>query len=289
MRVLVTGARGMLGTDLCPVLAQHGHHVLAADLAECDLTDAAATRRFVREAAPAAIINCAAYTAVDAAESDADTAFRVNATAAENLARAAAEAGASLLHLSTDYVFDGAQEGPYHEDDPPHPRSVYGASKLAGEEAVRAALPAHWIVRTAWLYGIHGPSFPRTILKMAAEGKPLRVVDDQQGCPTYTVHLAEALAAILAQPHYGTYHAVNAGVCTWYQLARAAVAEAGFRVEITPCTTEEFPRPAPRPRNSVLSTEKLARAYGVRLPRWQQGLAAFVGLWREEQSRPRSG
>jgi len=280
-RVLVTGARGMLGTDLCPVLAAKGYDVVAADLAEFDLTDPVATARFVQDCRPSLIINCAAYTAVDQAESDAGTAFRVNRDGAANLARAAKDVGAALLHLSTDYVFDGTKAGPYLEDDPPNPKSVYGASKLAGEQAVREALAEHWIVRTAWLYGIHGKSFPRSILSVAAEGRPLRVVNDQRGCPTYAVHLAEALAAIIAQPHYGTYHAVNAGECTWYDLACAAVREAGLEVTVTPVSTEEFPRPAPRPRNSVLDTGKLARSYGVRLPAWQEGLAAFVRLWRQ--------
>jgi dTDP-4-dehydrorhamnose reductase len=273
----------MLGTDLCPVLAAQGHEVVAADVAEFDLTDPAATSRFVRDSGPRVIINCAAYTAVDLAESNSDTAYRVNRDGARNLAQAAVEQGAALLHLSTDYVFDGTKDGPYLEDDPPHPRSVYGASKLAGEEAVREVLPRHWIVRTAWLYGLHGKSFPRTVLGVAAEGKPLRVVDDQRGCPTYTVHLAQTLAAIITGPHYGTYHAVNSGTCTWYDLARAAVQEAGFAVEVTPVTTAEFARPAPRPANSVLDTGKLAAVYGIHLPPWQVGLAEFVRLWQAER------
>ncbi len=275
-RVLVTGARGMLGTDLAAVLLAHEYDVTAADLAEFDLTNAAATASFVRQTQPALIINTAAYTAVDQAECDADTAFRVNRDGVWNIAQAAKEVGAALLHVSTDYIFDGTKPAPYLEDDPPNPKSVYGASKLAGEEAVRETLAEHWIVRPAWLYGIHGKSFPATILRVAAEGKPLRVVNDQKGCPTYTVHLAEALAAIIAQPHYGTYHAVNSGACTWYDLARVAVRAAGLQVEVAPCSTEEFPRPAPRLANSVLDTSKLAAVYGVRLPPWEEGLAEFV-------------
>jgi dTDP-4-dehydrorhamnose reductase len=281
-RRLVTGAKGMLGTDLCRLLAAQGEDFVAADLAELDLTDPVATSAFVRECAPATILNCAAYTAVDQAETNRELAFRVNRDGARNLAVAAAEVGATMLHISTDYVFDGSKQGAYLEDDPPHPLGVYGASKWEGEEAVREALAEHYIVRTAWLYGIHGKSFPRTILGVAAQGKPLRVVHDQQGCPTYTVHLAQALLAIVTQPHYGTFHAVNTGTCTWYDLARAAVAEAGLEVEITPVTTAEYPRPAPRPANSVLSTDKLASVHGVRLPAWQEGLREFVSLWRQE-------
>ncbi|MFB3879881.1 MAG: dTDP-4-dehydrorhamnose reductase [Armatimonadota bacterium] len=282
-RVLVTGARGMLGTDLCPILAESGWQVIAADIAEFDITDRAQTRAFVADAAPAALINCAAYTAVDQAQTERELAFRVNRDGAQNLAIAASEAGAFFVHLSTDYVFDGRKPGPYLEDDPPNPSSVYGESKLAGEQAVRAALAEHCIVRTAWLYGLHGKSFPRTILTVAQQGKPLRVVNDQRGCPTYTVHLARALAAIIEQPHYGTYHAVNSGNCTWYDLACAALREAGIAADIAPCATSEFPRPAPRPANSVLDTSRLQRTFGLQLPPWQQGIAEFVRLWQQER------
>jgi dTDP-4-dehydrorhamnose reductase len=281
-KLLVTGARGMLGTDLCAVLRARGEEVVPADLAEFDLTDPAATLAFVRHCSPAVIINCAAYTAVDQAEADRDTAFRVNRDGARNLAQAAAEIGAVLLHLSTDYVFDGTKDGPYLEDDPPNPRSVYGESKLAGELAVRETLPAHWIVRTAWLYGIHGKSFPRTILELAQRGEPLRVVNDQRGGPTYTVHLAEALAQMVAQPHYGTYHAVNSGSCTWYDLACAVLSAAGLSVEVQPVPTSAFPRPAHRPANSVLDTTKLATVYGITLPAWEEGVRGFVEAWKQK-------
>jgi dTDP-4-dehydrorhamnose reductase len=278
--ILVTGARGMLGTDLCEVLRAQGQPLVAVDLPELDLTDRDATRAFVRDCAPSVVINCAAYTAVDQAETDPDTAFRVNRDGARNLAQAAA--GAALLHLSTDYVFDGTKDGPYVEEDTPNPRSVYGASKLAGEIAVRETLAEHWIVRTAWLYGVHGKSFPRTMLELAHKGGPLRIVNDQRGGPTYTVHLAEALAKIVAQPRYGTYHAVNSGSCTWYDLARAVLAEAGITVEVQPVSTSAFPRPAPRPASSVLDTSRLAAVYGIKLPGWEEGVREFVAAWRRE-------
>jgi dTDP-4-dehydrorhamnose reductase len=284
--VLVTGARGMLGTDLCALLAHSDWEVVAADIAEFDITDREQSRAFVRQHSPGVLINCAAYTAVDQAETERELAFRVNRDGAENLAIAAAQVGAFFLHISTDYVFDGTKPGPYLEDDPPNPVSVYGASKLAGEEAVRSALAEHCIIRTAWLYGIHGKSFPRTILSLAQQGKPLRVVNDQRGCPTYTAHLARALAAIAEQPRHGTYHAVNSGMCTWYDLARAALQEADIAIKIAPCATSEFPRPAPRPANSVLDTSKLRATFGVELPPWQQGIAEFVARWREERRSP---
>jgi dTDP-4-dehydrorhamnose reductase len=280
-RVLVTGARGMLGTDLCPVLARGGWKVVPADVAEFDITDGAAARAFVLDCLPSVIVHCAAYTAVDKAESDRKTAFRINREGARQVAEAAAAVKAAMLYVSTDYVFDGTKEGPYTEEDAPNPMTVYGASKLAGEEAVREALTEHWVVRTAWLYGLHGKSFPDTILRRKAEGKALRVINDQHGCPTYTVHLAEALARIIAQPAYGTYHAVNSGACTWYDFACAAVRAAGMDADdIEPIPTSEYPLPARRPANSVLDTSKLARVYGIRLPAWRDGVVEFAREWQ---------
>jgi len=287
-KVLVTGARGMLGTDLCPVLAQSGWQVVPADLAELDLTDREATLAFVREHRPAVIINCAAYTAVDEAESEQELAFRVNRDGARNAAEAAAAVGAALVHISTDYVFDGEKEGPYREDDPPNPLSAYGRSKLAGDRAVQETLAEHCIIRSAWLHGVHGSSFPRAILDLAREGKPLRVVTDQRGSPTYTAHLAQALAAIIAQPRFGTYHAVSVGSCTRYELAREVLRAAGIHVQVGPATTAEFPRPAARPANSVLDASRLAEVFGLRLPRWEQGVAEFVARWQREQAGPRA-
>ncbi len=273
----------MLGADLCEVLRSEGWQVVGADLGEFDLTDHAATAAFVSAHTPQVIINCAGYTAVDQAENDPGTAFRVNRDGAANIAQAAAGVGAFLFHLSTDYVFDGTKADPYIEDDLPNPTSVYGRSKLAGEEAVRAMLDRCCIVRTAWLFGLHGKSFPRTILSLASEGKPLRVVNDQRGCPTYTVYLAKVLAAMIARPRSGIYHAVNSGHCTWYELACFILKEASMKVEITPITTAEFPMPAPRPANSVLDTTKLKRDFDLHVPDWRQGVREFVALWQQER------
>jgi dTDP-4-dehydrorhamnose reductase len=235
------------------------------------------------------VIHRAAYTAVDKAESGPETAFRINRDGTRQVAEAAAAVNAAMLSVSTDYVFDGTKEGAYTEDDQPNPTGVYGASKLAGEQAVRGALEEHWIVRTAWLYGLHGKSFPDTILKRKAEGKPLRVVDDQHGCPTSTAHLAEALARIIEKPAYGTYHAVNSGACTWYEFACAAVRVASMKADdIEPIPTSDYPLPARRPTHSVLDTTKLACVYGLRLPEWRQGVEEFAGAWRrlrQESSR----
>ncbi len=283
-KVIVTGARGMLGTDLCPLLARSGWEVVPADLAEFDITNRPETLAFVTDQSPSVIINCAAYNAVDEAETQRDLAFRVNRDGAESLAIAARASGALMLHLSSDYVFDGSKAEPYVEDDEARPVNTYGASKHAGEQAVRATLTEHCIVRTAWLQGIHGKSFTRTILNLAQQGKPLRVVSDQRGSPTYTVHLAHVLVAILKQPLFGIYHAVNSGTCSWYDLACAVVREAGISADITPCVTSDFPRPARRPVNSVLDTSKLLATFGIQLPSWQQGVAEFAARWHDEQS-----
>lgn len=270
----------MLGTDLCAALSRAGWQVVAADVAEFDITDRGATYAFVQECSPAVIVNCAAYTAVDQAERNRDLAFRVNRDGARNLAAAAAAIGTPVLHMSTNYVFDGTKAGAYTEEDQPNPQSVYGESKLAGERAVREALAEHYIVRTAWLYGIHGKSFPQTMLRLAQEGRPIRVVNDQRGCPTYTEHLAEALIAIITRPNYGICHAVNSGSCTWYELACEVLRSAGVEAEVVPITTAEYPTPARRPANSVLDTSRLEQVYGISLPDWRAGVAAFCERWK---------
>jgi dTDP-4-dehydrorhamnose reductase len=248
--VLVTGAGGMLGRD-----------VLAA------IPDA---RGYAR---PDVVVNCAAWTDVDAAEADEAGATAINGAGAGNVAAAAAGAGAAIVHVSTDYVFDGTASEPYVESDRVNPQTAYGRSKLAGEAEVREANPRHHVVRTAWLFGAHGPNFVRTMLRLASEREELDVVDDQTGCPTYTPHLASALAEIARSEAYGTWHAAGAGRCTWRELAQAAFDRAGLAVRANPVTTAEFPRPAPRPAWSVLASE---RSDAVTLPDWTDGLQAYL-------------
>jgi dTDP-4-dehydrorhamnose reductase len=267
MRILVTGAKGMLGTRVVAEAAGRGHDVRATDLPELDLTDARAVRDFVAGAAPDAVVNCAAYTDVDAAEDDEARATQINGDAAGHLAAAAPY----LVHVSTDYVFAGDASEPYTESDEPAPRTAYGRSKLAGERAVRAAGAQHAIVRTAWLYGAAGRNFVDTILGLAAERDTLRVVDDQRGSPTWTGHLAPVLVDIAESRGAGIFHATGDGDCTWFDLASAAVRAAGLDCAVEPCTTAEFPRPAPRPAYSVLRSER-----GVRLPAWRDGLAGHL-------------
>ncbi len=267
----------MLGRDVMDAAAAAGHDVVALGRAELDVTDRDATTASVGAAAPDCVINCAAYTDVDGAEEQSALAQAVNAAGAGHVAAAAAAAGAWTVHVSTDYVFDGEKRSPYIESDPVAPRSEYGRSKLAGEEAVTGAAPrTHTIVRSSWLFGAHGRSFPGTILRLAGERDQLTVVDDQVGCPTFTGHLAVALVTVAERRTLGVVHLAAAGQCTWYEFAREIVARAGQACAVAPGTTAELGRPAPRPAYSVLGSER-----GGELPRladWRDGLDAFMDL-----------
>jgi dTDP-4-dehydrorhamnose reductase len=276
MRILITGAAGMLGVDVAVSAGEAGHDATGLARTELDITDPEAVRSALADHRPAVVINCAAYTNVDGAEADEATALAVNGTGAGHLAAAAAAAGAWTVHLSTDYVFDGTKPEAYVESDPVGPRSAYGRTKLAGERAVAAAAPgAHTIVRASWLFGAAGPCFPKTILRLAEERDQLSVVADQVGCPTFTAHLAPALIELGTTSRVtGVTHVAGGGQCSWFEFARAIVARAGVDCEVRPCTTEEFPRPAPRPAFSVLASER-GRAV-PRLPDWEEGLEEFI-------------
>lgn len=281
-RWLVVGASGQLGRCLVERLAAHPRDALAGapSRAELDVTDREAVRRVVAAAAPDVVVNAAAMTHVDACESEPEAAHRANALAPGWLAEASRAAGARFVHLSTDYVFDGTARRPYREDDPTGPRSVYGRTKLEGEQRALAADPDALVVRTAWLFG-PGRNFVRTILEAAeralrGEGPGLRVVDDQRGSPTYAGHLADALLALVEGDAAGIYHVANSGSATWWELARAAVDAWGHpELPIEKVTTAQFPRPAPRPAWSVLDLGKAERA-GVRMPGWLDGLHAYL-------------
>jgi dTDP-4-dehydrorhamnose reductase len=273
MRLLITGAAGMLGRDVAAAAARSGHEVVALARAELDITDRAAVRAAIAEAAPDAVVNCAAWTDVDGAEADEAAATRINGDGAGILAAESAAAGAFLVHVSSDYVFDGQGQAPYREDSPTAPLGAYGRSKLAGEQAVAAARGEHAIVRSAWLFGVAGRNFVDTMLKLGADRDELRVVDDQHGCPTFTGHLADALVAIAEQRPAGILHVAGAGACTWFELARATFEETSTPVRVEPCTTAEFPRPAPRPAYSVLGS---TRADAPALPPWRDGLRAYL-------------
>lgn len=278
MRILVAGALGQLGRALQTACGDHD--LVLRDLPELDLADGDAVAACLDETRVDLVINTAAFTDVDGAETDPAAAERGNVALPRVLAGATAARDLPLVHVSTDYVFDGRAERPYLESDRPAPFNAYGHTKLAGEEVVRAANPRHFVVRTAWLYSTGGRNFALTMLAAAARGK-VKVVDDQTGCPTYAPHLARGIAKLLGSDAYGTYHMAGAGQTTWYGLTRALYAALDVDCEVAPCTTEEFPRPAPRPRYSALDT-----IYdGLRLPPWRDGVRDFAADYREQQRR----
>jgi dTDP-4-dehydrorhamnose reductase len=269
MRLLITGAAGMLGRDVAAAAGRSGHEVVALARAQLDIADRAAVQRAIAAARPDAVVNCAAWTDVDGAEEHEAEATRVNGDGAGHLA----EAAPYLVHVSTDYVFDGQGTEPYREDHPAGPLSAYGRSKLAGERAVQNANPDHAIVRSSWLFGAGGRNFVDTMLRLGAERDALRVVEDQVGCPTFTGHLAEALVTIAVNRPAGILHVAGGGACSWFELARAALQEQNITTRIEPCTTAEFPRPAPRPAYSVLGS---TRPDAPTLPPWRDGLRAYL-------------
>ena len=278
MRLLVIGAAGMLGQDLLAAAQAAGHEPVGLDLPDIDITDADATLAAVREVAPDAVVNSAAWTDVDGAEAQEELAARVNAEGAGNVASAAAAANALAIQISTDYSFDGTASEPYTESSPTKAIGAYGRTKLAGELAVaEAATPDFAIVRSSWLFGPHGKNFVDTILRAGAERGELKVVHDQVGCPTYTGHLAQALVEIAERRLTGVLHVAGGGSCSWHDLAVAALEAAGVECTVTPTTAAEYGRPAPRPAYSVLVSE---REDAPRLPAWQDGLAAHLAAAR---------
>jgi dTDP-4-dehydrorhamnose reductase len=279
---LVTGAAGMLGREIVDLLARRdGTDVVALGRGELDITDGYAVRTTVKGVSPDVVVNCAAWTAVDDAESDETAALRVNGDAVHTLAAACGDVGARLVQLSTDYVFGGVASTPYAEDTPPAPRSAYGRTKLAGERAVRDLLPATgYVVRTGWLYGAHGPNFVATMIRLAGERETVDVVADQRGQPTWARDVAARIVALPDAAAPGIYHATNTGETTWYGLAKEVFRLLGADPErVRPTTTDRFPRPAPRPAYSVLGHDGWRRAGLAPLRRWRPALAeAFPTL-----------
>ena len=272
--ILVVGANGMLGRDMMALI---GDAARGVDIDEIDITSLESTERIIRTLRPETVINCAAYTDVDSCETNLETAMQVNGEGVAHLAMASREIGARLVHVSTDYVFDGGKGSPYVEDDATCPLGVYGESKLAGE--LNAAFnPDHLIVRTQWLYGLHGKNFVETMLRLAGEKDELSVVDDQIGSPTWTVDLGHAILALLKSGHRGTYHAANAGFCSWNEFAKAIFQEAGLSVKVNGMTTDELNRPARRPLYSTLDCSKLERDAGFRPQAWRSALKTYLHL-----------
>lgn len=280
-RILLTGKNGQVGWELQRTLAPLGE-VLALGRSELDLADRDRLVAIIRDAKPDIIVNAAAYTAVDQAESDVDTAMAINATAPGILAEEAKRLGALLVHYSTDYVFDGRKDGVYTEDDVPNPLNVYGRSKLAGEQAIMAAGGRHLVFRTSWVYGNRGRNFLRTVLRLAADRDELRIVDDQFGAPTWSRMIAEATPHMLAsnEPPQGLFHLASTGCTTWFGFAKAILerteAIRSRQPRLLSCTTADYPLPASRPANSRLDCDRLAGATNLRLPDWRVALDLCV-------------
>ena len=299
-RIFVTGECGQVGEALRRTLAPLGEIVIPT-LAELDLTDTDATRRMIREVRPHWVVNAAAHTAVDKAESEPELAFAINATAPEVLAEEARKIGAVVIHYSTDYIFDGSKTTPWVEDDPAGPLNVYGKSKLAGELAVSGSGAAYFTFRTSWVYGATGNNFVRTMLRLAREREQLKIVADQFGAPTWSWELAQLTADVIGQierrategkcslneaalPLSGVFHATGSGATTWYGFAAEAIAELQKRepkaklAVVEPISTAEYPTPAKRPMNSLLDCGKLERMFGWRMPEWSESVRTVVGM-----------
>ena len=276
MKVLVTGVTGQLGYDVMRELKRREVDAVGVTRREMPLTDAAACAAFIEHVRPAAVVHCAAYTAVDQAEDEPELCRRVNAEATGAIAAACRRVGAKLLYISTDYVFPGEGDTPYEVDAATGPKNVYGASKLAGEQAVRAALAEHFIVRVSWVFGVHGGNFIRTMLNLAKKHDRLTVVADQIGSPTYTADLARLLADMVESRRYGTYHATNEGFCSWYDLAAETFRQRGLSVKVEPVSSAEYPTKAARPHNSRLSKASLDQAGFHRLPPWPDAVRRYL-------------
>ncbi|MBQ2953520.1 MAG: dTDP-4-dehydrorhamnose reductase [Clostridia bacterium] len=276
MRIIVTGATGMLGQDVLRVLAAQGHECLGTSSADFDLRDAAAVLAAVKAFQPEAIVHCAAWTAVDAAESEPVACCAVNGMGTLNIARAAVAVNARLLYISTDYIFDGSGDTPREEYDKPNPRNVYGLSKLQGEEAVRSLTSRHFILRVSWLFGHGGGNFVETIRRLGQEKSQITVVDDQIGSPTYTLDLARLIAQMIITERYGTYNVTNEGFCSFADFARVILRADGSRCRVIPIPSSQYPSAARRPLNSRLSKRSLDENSFPRLPIWEDALRRYI-------------
>ena len=273
MKILVTGANGMLGQDLCPILEDVGAFVIETDVDTLDITNSEVVQQALTDIRPDLVIHCAAYTNVDKAEEDIETTTKINTAGTENLAKTCGALGITLIYISTDYVFDGNGTTPLTPDCATNPINNYGLTKLQGEEAVKKHCEKYYIARTSWLYGIHGKNFVETMLSLKDKDE-LKVVDDQVGCPTWTVELANGILKLLQRP-YGTYHVCGSGQTSWYGFAKEIFKQSNISVNLLPCTTEEFPRPAKRPKYSVMDNDGLCR-------KWEVALHDYLQLRIEE-------
>ncbi len=286
MKLLVTGAGGMLGQALVPCLESRGHDVISMPKEKLDVTNYAQVVDVLEKHKPELILHCAAFTKVDQAESEPALAYHINGFGTENIAVACSNINIPMLYVSSDYVFDGEQKAPYTTWDATRPVSIYGKSKLAGEKAVMRHLRRFYILRTSWLYGPHGKNFVETILNMAEQGKPLRVVSDQIGTPTCTLSLSEIIADLIETGRFGVYHASDGGTTNWCEFAQKIVKNAGHNnVQVTPIETKDMPRPATRPKYSVLDKTTLISTIGRELPPWEEALTSYLELRSSTQKQ----
>ncbi|MEE9343400.1 MAG: dTDP-4-dehydrorhamnose reductase [Gammaproteobacteria bacterium] len=288
MKILVTGAAGQLGRETELALQAEGNEVIAIDRKELDLSVPEHVAEFIASHQADWVINCAAYTAVDKAEEEPAIAYAVNRDSARAVAEGVKQYGGRLLHISTDFIFDGSQSTPYKEDDTANPLGVYGQSKWEGEQEIRKILPAATILRTAWVYGLHGNNFVKTMLRLASEREQLRIVDDQIGSPSHTLDIYRAIRALMSNGAMGTFHFTNEGVTSWYDFAWQIINEGkamGFPVKtesILPIPSKEFPTPAKRPHYSVLSKEKIRKKLDFSIPHWRESLTKMLEQLKAE-------
>lgn len=276
MKVLVTGVKGQLGYDVVNELTKRGHVAIGTDIEEMDITDKSSVDKVIKENTPDAVIHCAAYTAVDAAEDNADVCRKINAEGTQNIADVCKELDIKMIYISTDYVFDGEGERPWEPDDNRTPLNVYGQTKYEGELAVQNTLDKYFIVRIAWVFGVNGKNFIKTMLNLGKTRDSLTVVNDQFGSPTYTYDLARLLVDMVETEKYGIYHATNEGICTWYEFACEIFKQAGMNVKVSPVSANEYPAKAKRPSNSRMSKEKLTENGFEKLPTWQDALERYL-------------
>ena len=278
MRILVTGVKGQLGHDVMNELAKRGHTGIGVDVEEMDITDAKKVNEVIRASEVEAVIHCAAYTAVDAAEDQVELCRKINAEGTENIAKVCKELDIKMMYISTDYVFDGEGTRPWEPDDERHPLNVYGLTKYECELAVEKYLDKFFTIRIAWVFGVNGKNFIKTMLKLSETHDELNVVDDQIGSPTYTYDLAVLLVDMIETEKYGRYHATNEGLCSWYEFACEIFRQAGRDVKVNPVSSDEFPTKAKRPHNSRMDKSKLTENGFTPLPAWQDALKRYLEI-----------
>ena len=276
MRILVTGVKGQLGYDVMNELKKRGHEGVGVDIEEMDITDPGEVDKVISESDVEAVIHCAAYTAVDAAEDNEEIARKVNRDGTANIAEVCRKLDLKMMYISTDYVFDGEGDRPWEPDEERHPLNMYGLTKYEGELAVEEKLDKFFIVRISWVFGVNGKNFIKTMLRLGRERDSLTVVNDQIGSPTYTYDLARLLVDMIETDKYGRYHATNEGICSWYEFACEIFKVAGIEVSVSPVTSDEYPTRARRPRNSRMSKNKLTDNGFALLPAWQDALARYI-------------